>query len=170
MSPRAENLARLARAATPTLLGFFGVFLLAAPLRLFEGAVETPLLPLVVVYFWSLYSPGHLPAASVFSIGLLQDLLSGGPLGLWPAVYLVVQHVAISQQSYFLGREIRVVWLGFAVAAAGVSLILWLFMSLMSATLLPIGDLAWQMVTTTAVYPLFAIAFGNLHRRVIIEV
>ncbi|HNR76279.1 MAG TPA: rod shape-determining protein MreD [Parvularculaceae bacterium] len=170
MASRAENLARIARAATPTLLGVFGAFMLAAPLRLFEGAVATPLIPLVVVYFWSLYSPGHLPAASIFFIGLLQDLLSGGPLGLWPAVYLAVQYVAISQQSYFLGRETHVVWMGFAVAAASVSIILWLFMSLMSATLLPLGGLVFQMLTTIAVYPLFAVAFGNLHRRVIIEV
>jgi len=170
MSSRAENLARLARAATPTLLGLFGVFLLATPLRLFEGVVATPLIPLVVVYFWSLYSPGHIPAASIFAIGILQDLLSGGPVGLWPAVYLAVQYVAISQQSYFLGREVHVVWMGFAVAAASVSLILWLFMSLISGTLLPLGGLTLQMVTTIAVYPLFAIVFGNLHRRVIIEV
>ncbi len=170
MSSRAENLARIARAAAPTLLGFLGVLLLATPLRLFEGAVATPLLPLVVIYFWSLYSPGHLPAASIFAIGLLQDLLSGGPLGLWPAVYLAVQYVAISQQSYFLGREVHVVWMGFAVAAASVSLILWLFMSLMTATLLPVGGLAYQMLTTIAVFPVFAVVFGNLHRRVIIEV
>ena len=96
--------------------------------------------------------------------------MSGGPLGLWPAVYLAVQYVAISQQSYFLGRETHVVWMGFAVAAASVSIILWLFMSLMSATLLPLGGLVFQMLTTIAVYPLFAVAFGNLHRRVIIEV
>ncbi|MFZ5617061.1 MAG: rod shape-determining protein MreD [Pseudomonadota bacterium] len=170
MASRAENLAQIARAAAPTLLGVFGVFLLAAPVRLFEGNIATPLIPLVVVYFWSLYSPGHLPAASIFAIGLLQDLLSGGPLGLWPAVYLAVRYVAISQQAYFLGREVHVVWMGFAVAAASVSLILWLFMSLLSATLLPLGGLAMQMLTTIAVYPLFAVAFGNLHRRVIIEV
>lgn len=170
MSSRAENLARIARLAAPTLLGFFGVLLLASPLRLFEGQVATPIIPLVVVYFWSLYSPGHLPAASIFAIGLLQDLLSGGPLGLWPAVYLAVQYVAISQQAYFLGREVHVVWMGFAVAAISVSIMLWLFMSLLSATLLPLGGLAMQMLTTIAVYPLFAIAFGDFHRRVIIEV
>ena len=170
MSPRADTVARIARAATPTLLGLFGALLLATPLRLAEGWIATPLIPLVVVYFWSLYAPRYLPAASIFVIGLLQDLLSGGPLGLWPAVYLVVQYVAMSQQAYFLGREVHVVWMGFAVAAASVSVILWLFMSLLSATLLPLGGLAFQMLTTIAVYPLFAIVFGNLHRRVIIEV
>jgi rod shape-determining protein MreD len=100
----------------------------------------------------------------------MANLLSGGPLGLWPAVYLAVQYVAISQQSYFLGREVQVVWMGFAIAAASVSIILWLFMSLMSGALLPIGGLALQMLTTIAVYPVFAVVFGSLHRRVVIEV
>ncbi|MEK7265680.1 MAG: hypothetical protein AAB227_06230 [Pseudomonadota bacterium] len=170
MSSRAENLARVARAATPTLLGIFGAVMLASPLRLFQGSLPTPLIPLVVVYFWSLYSPGHLPAASIFAIGIIQDLLSGGPLGLWPAIYLTVQYIAISQQSYFLGREVHVVWMGFAVAAMSVSVILWLFMSLFSGALLPIGGLVLQMLTTIAVYPIFAIVFGSLHRRVVIEV
>jgi rod shape-determining protein MreD len=170
MSARGELVGRVARAATPTALGLFGVFLLAAPLRLVEGRAPTPLIPLIVVYFWSLYSPRHLPAASVFLIGLLQDLLSGGPLGLWPAVYLAIQYVAVSQQKYFLGREWHVVWMGFAAAAIGVSVILWLFMSLLSATLLPIGGLAGQMAVTLALYPIFAAAFSDLHRRVVIEV
>lgn len=170
MSARAENLARVARAAMPTLLGVIGALMLASPLRLFQGSLPTPLIPLVVVYFWSLYSPGHLPAASIFTIGLIQDLLSGGPLGLWPAIYLAVQYIALSQQSYFLGREVHVVWMGFAVAAMIVSVILWLFMSLFSGALLPIGGLVLQMMTTIAVYPVFAIVFGSLHRRVVIEV
>jgi rod shape-determining protein MreD len=170
MAGRAETLANLFRGASPTLLGLIGVLLLAAPLRLFGGDFPTPFIPLIVVYFWSLYSPAHLPAASVFAIGLLHDLLGGGPLGLWPTIYLAVQHLAISQQAYFLGREIRVVWMGFAAAAFAASLILWFVSSLISASLLPITGLAWQMLVTTACFPLFAIAFGDLHRRVVIEV
>ncbi len=170
MSSRADVLLRFAGSATPALLGFFGVLLLASPLRLFGDLAPTPIIPLIIIYFWSLYSPGHLPAASVFFMGLLHDLLSGGPIGLWPTVYLVMQQVAISQQAYFLGRELGVVSIGFAVAAFAVSLILWLVMSLMTATVLPLGGLFWQMLVTIACFPLFALAFGRLHRRVVIEV
>ena len=170
MSSRAEVLMRVGGAATPALLGFLGVVLLASPLRLFGGGVPTPVIPLIIVYFWSLYSPGHLPAASVFAMGLLHDLLSGGPIGLWPTVYLVMQQIAISQQAYFLGRDLGVVSIGFAVAALVVSLIIWFVMSLMTATALPIGGLLGQMVVTVVCFPLFALAFGRLHRRVVIEV
>lgn len=169
MGDRAEGLSRLARAAAPTALGVFGVIALALPLRLAEGHAPTPILPLVVVFFWSIYGPNYLPALGVFFIGLLQDLLTGGPLGLWPAVYLTTQYIVLSQRSYFLGREQRVVWLGFALAAANAGVILWLVMSLMSGALLPVGGLVLQLLATIAIYPLFGFAFSHLNRRVLVE-
>lgn len=170
MGYRAENLLRLLKAATPTILGFFGVIILLLPIRFFEGYVPTPVLPLVVVFFWSIYGPNYLPPLSVFLIGLLQDLLTGGPLGLYAGVYLVTQFIVLSQRAYFLGREQKVVWIGFALAAAGASLILWLVMSLMSGVLLPISEQLIRMFATVMIYPLFAIAFSELHRRVLVEV
>ncbi len=169
MGYRAENLLRLMRAITPTLLGVFGVILLAAPVRLFEGLAPTPIIPLVIVFFWTVYGPDLMPSVSVFLIGLLQDLLTGGPLGLWPAVYLATQFIVLSQRAYFLGREQKVVWIGFALASLGAGLILWLVMSLMSGALLPVGALALQLIATVLIYPVFAIVFGELHRRVLVE-
>ena len=169
MGYRAENLFRLFKAAAPTLLGVVGVLLLAAPIRLFEGFAPTPILPLVIVFFWSIYGPDYLPPLSVFVIGLLQDLLTGGPLGLWPAVYLVTQYIVMSQRAYFIGREQKVVWIGFAFASAGAGLILWLVMSLMSGALLPVRFLLLQLAATIAIYPLFGVVFGELHRRVLVE-
>lgn len=169
MGYRAENLLSLLRAASPTFLGIIGVLILALPLRLFEGVAPTPIIPLVVVFFWSIYAPDFMPSVSVFFIGLLQDLLTGGPLGLWAAVYLVAQYAVMSQREYFLGREQKVVWLGFALATAALSLMLWLVMSLMSGALLPVGALVAQMAATAAIYPLFGAAFRRFHRRVLVE-
>lgn len=169
MNKRAEGVARMLKASAPTLFGLFAVLLLASPLRLFYGIVPTPILPLVIVYFWTLYGPSYMPAPSVFAIGLLQDFLSGGPLGLWAGVYLVTQYIMLSQRSYFVGRELSVVWVGFAFAAAGAGLILWLVMSLMSGELLPVWGLVAQMFVTVVTYPLFSAAFSRLHRRVIVE-
>ncbi|GJL96015.1 MAG: hypothetical protein DHS20C05_24200 [Hyphococcus sp.] len=169
MGYRAENLLGILKATTPMLLGMIGVIILALPLRLFEGIGPTPIIPLVVVFFWSIYAPDYLPSVSVFFIGILQDLLTGGPLGLWAVVYLVTQFVVMSQRAYFHGREQKVVWLGFALVAGGVSLMVWLVMSLMSGVLLPVRTLLGQMAATVLIYPLFGIAFGQLHHRVLVE-
>ncbi|NNE40407.1 MAG: rod shape-determining protein MreD [Marinicaulis sp.] len=169
MGYRAENLLRLLKAATPTILGLIGVILLATPVRLAEGWLPTPIIPLLVVFFWSIYSPDYMPSVSVFIIGLLQDLLTGGPLGLWALVYLTTQYVVMSQRSYFLGREQRVVWLGFTMAAISASILLWLVMNLMSGAILPVRALIVQMIATVLIYPLFGMAFRQLHRRVLVE-
>lgn len=169
MSARAESLSRLVKAAAPTAIGLVGVLLLSTPVRLVENIVPTPIIPLVVVYFWSIYNPAHLPSASVFVIGLLHDLVSGGPIGLWPTIYLSVQFMVLSQRAYFQGRDQQVVWLGFAVASTIASVIIWLIMSLMSERLLPAGGLVLQMLATVATYPVFAAAFAEFHRRMIVE-
>ncbi len=170
MGYRAENLLRLFKGAAPTMLGLFGVIILALPVRFAEGLIPAPIIPLVVVFFWSIYGPEYMPPLGVFLIGILQDLLTGGPLGLWPAVYLIAQFVVLSQRAYFMGREQKVVWVGFTVVALGVSVILWLVMSLMAGMMLPLGGLMFQMIATAWVYPLFGIVFGHLHRRVLVEV
>lgn len=169
MGYRAENIFRLFKAAAPTLLGLIGVIILALPIRLFENIAPTPIIPFVIVFFWTIYGPDYMPPLSVFIIGLLQDFLMGGPLGLWASVYLVSQLIVSTQRPYFLGREQRVVWLGFALAAASASVMLWLVMSLMSGVLLPIGGLLLQMAATVMIYPVFGMVFGELHHRVLTE-
>lgn len=169
MGYRAENLMRLAKSLAPTFLGFIGVLLLALPFRFLEGWAPTPIIPLVVIFFWSIYGPDLMPSVGVFFIGILQDLLMGGPFGLWAVVYLVVQFIVLSQRSYFIGREQIVVLIGFALAAATASLMLWLVMSLMSGVLLPVVPLILQMLATVMIYPVFAAVFRELHARVLVE-
>lgn len=169
MNARADGFPRLLKATAPTLIGLAGVLLLALPLRLFYDAVPTPIVPLIVVYFWSLYAPDYLPSPCVLGIGLAQDLLTGGPLGLYAAVYLVTQYIVLSQRSYFINREHTVVWVGFAFAAAGATLILWLATSLLAGAVLHPGRLILQMFITVLVYVPFSIAFSGIHRRVVSE-
>ncbi|MEM9170011.1 MAG: rod shape-determining protein MreD [Pseudomonadota bacterium] len=169
MGWRSDMLGRWVRAAAPAALGALGVLLLALPIRLGEGLAPTPLLPLIVVYFWAIYGPHYLPAPAVFLIGVAQDFLIGGPLGLWPLTYLIVQYLVINQRSYFLGREQQVVWMGFSVIAVGVGLLLWAVHSAVAGAAAPRGPLAVQILATIATYPLFARAFAQVHRRVIIE-
>ena len=169
MGPRGDNLLRMAKAVAPMLLGFLGVVLLAMPLRLFEGFAPTPILPLAIVFFWSIYAPDFMPPPGVFLIGLSQDLLNGGPIGLWAMVYLVTQYVVLSQRAYFLGREPKVVWIGFGFAAAAAGVMIWLIMSLLAGALLPVWGLIGQLAVTIAIYPAFNAVFGQLHLRVLVE-
>ncbi|MGV6802513.1 MAG: rod shape-determining protein MreD [bacterium] len=153
----------------PVFLGLIGVLLLSLPVRLFEGHIPTPILPLIVIYFWSIYAPDYLPSWATFVIGLLQDLLLGGHPGVWAVVFLSTQYLILSQRDYFLGRDQFVVWIGFAMAAALAGIMLWLLISLLTGSWLVIMPLVWQILVTIAFYPLMAVIFSNLHQRVIVE-
>lgn len=47
-----------------------------------------PLAPLWAAYGWSRGGPSVRSAVMLFALGLLQDTISGGPLGLWPFAYV----------------------------------------------------------------------------------
>lgn len=53
----------------------------------FEPALA--LLSLGAIYFWSLRRPRLMPALVVFGLGLLLDVLTHGPLGVWAAAALI---------------------------------------------------------------------------------
>lgn len=165
MDRRSEGLQRLFKTMGPTLVGVLCVLLVSLPVRPFGGYAPMPVLPLIAVYFWTVQAPAQLPSPAVFLIGVLHDFLSGGPLGLWPAVYLCVQYVVLTQRAYFAGREIQVLWVGFAVAAIMASAMIWLITSLLNGRVLSIGPLLWIMLATVLVYPVFAALFGAAHRR-----
>jgi rod shape-determining protein MreD len=48
------------------------------------------LLPAASIYYWSLRRPQLMPAVLVFACGLLLDVLTHGPLGVWAVAALVV--------------------------------------------------------------------------------
>lgn len=169
MVDRQDTVSRLAKGLAPFAMGVFGIFILVTPVRLFEGYIPMPIIPMAVVFFWTIYDPQRLPSSSVFLIGLLQDALTGSPLGLWSTIYLLLQFVVLSQRSYFLGREPQVVWLGFVFAAVGVASLCWLIMSLMAGYSLPVLSLSFQIIATIFFYPFLGHAFRKIRHRVLVE-
>ena len=149
----------------PALALVLAVLLLLVPLRLFQGYVPTPLLPFIVIFLYALYDPDALPAPVIFAAGLLQDLLYGGPLGVWPSVYLLSLYLVTGQRTYFLGRAPDVVWLGFGVVLLVAMLLLWAEMSILSGGWLPLWPAVYQFVITGALYPVGAYLFFYLRAR-----
>ena len=152
-------------AAAPSLILLFGVILLSVPLRLFQGLVPTPILPLLIVFLYALYDPESLPAPVIFAAGLLHDLLFGEALGPWASVYLLTAVLVSTQRTYFLGRARDVVWIGFAVAAMAAMLVLWAEMSVLKGAWLPLLPAAYQFLITVLLYPAAAWVFFWLRAR-----
>src|SRR6185312_3601712 len=79
---------RLLAAMMPLLLAIGLVLLVNLPVSLTGRLLPAPVLALAAVYYWVLVRPDLMPPPAVFIVGLLEDVLSGGPPGLWAAGFL----------------------------------------------------------------------------------
>lgn len=121
---------------------------------------------LCVVYFWSLYRPDLLTSAKTFLVGLVYDALTGLPLGLTSLALLLVRHLMVVQQRYFLARSFPVIWCCFVLLAPAVELIRWLLVSLWWGHLFAWRPPLFEMLLTIGLYPLVSWLLGRLHSQI----
>ena len=70
---------------------------------------------LILLYFWALYMPAHLPLAGVFGMGLLHDGLMGTPLGVFGLFYLLLSLFSHYQRRYLFKKSFFSGWAVFVV-------------------------------------------------------
>lgn len=134
--------------------------LVAAP-RLF-GPVPIPLLPVMVVYFWTVARPSLMPAAMAFGAGLILDLLTWTPLGFWALGLLAASGAARIVRPYVLGADLWRRLGGIAAATAAVALAAVIAFGAAARPL----QVSWlqllQLILTVATYPLLEVALFAL--------
>ncbi|HXI99822.1 MAG TPA: hypothetical protein VNH44_01280 [Micropepsaceae bacterium] len=158
---------RLLGAAVPTLLAVLLVMFVNMPVSLTGGLVPAPALALACVYFWVLVRPDLMPPVVVLFIGLLEDLLSGGPPGLWAAGFVAALWLTDRQRETFAGLTGLGAVVGFAgamlfaaAAAYGLDAIVYLRLPSLPPLLL-------ESVSTVMFYPLIAMSMGWFHRHLV---
>lgn len=165
MNPNVWNrLDLVARSLSPFSITLLLVMAGMVPLRLPAFAPIVPALGLIAVYYWVIHRPDLMPAWAVFLIGLLQDLLGGGPLGVGVFVLLVVHAAVVSQRRLFTSASFMLMWAIFLPVAAGAFLLSWLFNSLMIDGIINPGAALFQYLTTVAFYPCLAWLFVQVQR------
>ncbi len=118
------------------------------------GAIHLSFLaiPLAVIFLWPRGSEPALSAGLIVFGGLLFDLASGGPLGLWPLLYLITFMVIRPNKR---GRNLKrnPLWAGFAVWLLVLTVIV-LLLALLSENL-TFSSWAWtsQMCMALAAFP-----------------
>src|SRR5438067_5628126 len=100
----------------PLLCGFLAVMLSNLPVTLVGGLVPAPLLALIPIYFWCLVRPDLMSPAATLVIGVLQDIMAGGPPGVWTLSFVVTYAVVGRQRDSFAGLSGLGAVLGFATA------------------------------------------------------
>ena len=163
--PSWHGLDTVGRRAAPFVLSLGLIVASVLPWPL-PGATTIAPMPLVgAVYYWTVHRPEVMPATTVFLLGLAQDTLAGGPLGLTALILLLAQMALIGQSRYIARGPFVLELAGFAVTALGFAAASWLCMSLYYGRLASPNPLVLQLLLGVGVYPILNWVFGLTYRR-----
>jgi rod shape-determining protein MreD len=155
------------RSTTPTLITLVLALLPALPIRLPGDFTIVPALTLMSVYYWTIYRPDLLPLPTIFGVGVLEDVVTGAPLGLTALTLLGCWALVVGQRRIFFGRPFGIVWGGFLLVAGLAATAGWMLSSLLVLRPLPLGQSAAHLAATVLVFPVLVWFFINTHRRVL---
>ena len=124
------------------------------PLHIPAFQSVAPALPLIAVFYWTLYRPDLMPPVAAFVIGLLQDVLGGLPLGVSACVLVGVHAAVNTQRRFFIGKSFTVVWLGFALVAICGLAASWIMTCAYFGAFAAPSSVVFQSLTTVGFYPI----------------
>lgn len=160
----AQRIDAAAREATPAMLTLLLILLDVVPLRLPAFAVITPSFALMSVYYWTMYRVELMPAPVVLALGVFQDIVSGGPLGVGAFVLLMTHGIVLTQRRVLMRRSFAVGWAGFVGVALVAFLLNWLIMAVLHLALFNPLAAGMQYLMTVALYPVVAWLLLAVHR------
>ena len=155
------------RSVTPFLMTVALILIGAMPLSMPVDLPITPAFGLMAVFYWSVYRPDLLPALAVFALGLLQDLISGAPLGITAVIWLGTFGIVLNQRKIFLGKPFAMSWWGFSMVAVAAGAARWLISSAMAGHLLDAHRMTAELAATVLLFPLSVSLFVATHRRIL---
>lgn len=159
---------RWGRAVLPGVVLLFFVLLTLAPLRAPYLSDALPLLPALVVFQFSLATPERLPGPLLLVLGVLLDLLLGGPgapVGVSALGFVLIRATVLANRRYLVGVPFLFQWFGFCLLALGFVVLVWAFTSLWTwMAINPLPALV-QYVVVVVLYPLFAPLLARVRAR-----
>ncbi|MBI3708032.1 MAG: rod shape-determining protein MreD [Proteobacteria bacterium] len=151
------------------MLTLFVVLLKFVPLPVPDYGLIAPDFVLMAVFYWTVHRADLMRPAVVFVVGLLDDILSGVPLGLSALTLLLVHWTIVSQHRAFRSRSFAIIWCGFALIAVGVQvLVTVLALVIGGAPVQPIVFAA-KLAITVGLYPALAWVMGCAQRAFLVE-
>ncbi len=153
--------------AVPVLLAILGALVGNLPVSILGGLMPAPLLALMPVYFWCLVRPDLMSPGWAFLVGVLEDMLSGGPPGIWAGAFVLTYAMIDRQRDAFAGLSGFAAVLGFATAALVACGSAYLIVSIYHWQVLPLAPIMSELAMTVLFYIPVAAVLGALHRKLV---
>jgi rod shape-determining protein MreD len=137
----------------PMLQVMVATVLFSIPLRVFGLQLPEPIFAMTLAFAWAVIRPSVLAPFAILILGLLLDILWGGPLGFWAICLLIAYGVALAGRTMMAGQNRMILWLWYALVTATALLAGFLFVMLDSKSSPGLIPLAWQFLATIVLYP-----------------
>ena len=156
------------RLLLPGTLLMFSVLLTLAPLHAPYLSDVLPLLPTLVVFQFSLATPERLPGPFLLAMGILLDLLLGGPgapVGVSALGFVLMRAAVVANRRYLVGVPFLFQWIGFCILTLGYVFIVWIFTVIWTWTNIDPGPAVVQYIVAIVLYPLLAPLLARVRAR-----
>ena len=144
----------------PILISFI-VILFSASLASPSGfAMTLPMISIITVFYWSVYSKDNYDARHVFFMGILCDILYDNPLGSGALLLIFLRELSIKlsllvpSSSYFMS------WVLASLVFINYIFFNWVFLLVYYQSFPSIQYTILQLLLTIAIYPFFMVIYG----------
>ena len=156
---------RLLGNASPGIFTLFLLLVFRVPFSDSDAGMYIPLFSLIFTYYFRLHYPRAGRLWFIFVLGLLEDYLSGGYLGLTPLILMLISAVFERQRKVFLQGSFVAEIIIFLVFSLSISVIYWILTSFIEAEFIPSLPFFIQGLITALVFPLYVFLVGRINRR-----
>jgi rod shape-determining protein MreD len=127
--------------------------ILATPVQLFGLHLPEPVIPMVLAFAWPLIRPSVVAPLMLTLLGLILDILTYGPLGLWPLALLAIYAVVLASRSFLIGQDTAVLFVWYAACCSLAFLLAYLLVTLIAGNPPSLLSLVGQVVPTLLLFP-----------------
>jgi cell shape-determining protein MreD len=117
-------------------------------------------LQLIVIYFWMLKTPSVIGNGHIFFAGIINDVITGLPLGTSSLSYLVVSLVAAYIRSVSVKMTLPTDWFTFGIAVFFSNLTFLVLLSNFTTRTVLYTDLFYNSLFTILFFPFFWLIFN----------
>lgn len=155
------------RSVSPFAVVVFLLLVTRVPFRASDMSMYVPLISLSFAFYFTLHRPGYVPIWTLFLLGIVDDFLGGGVVGLTSLILVSVPALLLDQRRFFKNRAFVVTWAGFALVCVAASSIIWIVATIrVGAPISPLPAFV-QMAMTLMSYPILSWLFGTFERAVL---
>jgi rod shape-determining protein MreD len=152
---------------SPFLLTVFFILCVRIPVGTGVSTNMIPMLGLMYVFYWTINRRRIVPVWSVFLLGLVEDLVVGGPIGILSILLVVVHGGLDNNRRFFVNRSFILSWLGFSIICIGISIMYWFLEVFHFGGFLSPLPLIFKSISTIIFYPVFGWVFRKYDRTIV---